>query len=111
MPTAQVPEHLIHRLPLPLARLCRNAINAADPFKRYTAAYCLWEAGLKLLASAAITECARRKAQNVAAGAEVGTLARPMLGHWRKYIRELVPALAEDGAAEFVPARDAFARP
>jgi hypothetical protein len=111
MPPAQAPEHLLHRLPLPLARLCRNAINAADPFKRYTAAYCLWEAGLKLLASAAIAECARRQARETATDAEVGTLVRPMLGHWRKYARVMVPALADAGVDAFVPARDAFARP
>src|SRR6266545_996737 len=110
MSPAHVPEELISRLPLPLARLCRNAVNEEPSLGQYLAGYCLWEAGLKLLASAALAACARRKPPIAPEAAELTTLARPMLGHWRKYVRELLPELVAAGVSEFAPAHDAFRR-
>jgi serine/threonine protein kinase len=112
MPPASTPEQLLHRLPLPLALHHRNAMSAADSsFLQYAAASCLLEDGLQLLASAAITECARRKMRGAVIDAVVDKLALPSLDHWWSYARVLVPALADIGADEFVPVRDAFARP
>ena len=42
-------DDLARRLPLPLAQLYRRAHNAKTPLDRHHAAYCLWEAALKLL--------------------------------------------------------------
>jgi tetratricopeptide (TPR) repeat protein len=51
---------LLQRLPLPLAQLYRRAHNAKSPLERHLTAFYFWEAGLKLLASVAIVEYARR---------------------------------------------------
>ncbi len=75
-------EDLVRRLPLPLAQLYRRAHNAKTPLDRHNAAYCLWEAALKLLGSVAIVAYAERGAvapeladrlQNLGA-ASLGTL-------------------------------------
>ena len=47
-------EDLVRRLPLPLARLYRRAHNAKSHFDRHQAAYFLWEASVRLLASTAV---------------------------------------------------------
>lgn len=51
-------EQLVQRLPLPLAQLYRHAHNAKTPLERHNAAYCLWEAALKLLGTVAVAEFA-----------------------------------------------------
>ncbi len=53
-------DELARRLPLPLARLYRQAHNAKTALDRHQAAYFLWEASLKLLGSAAIVTYAQR---------------------------------------------------
>ena len=52
-------EPLARRLPLPLAQLYRRAHNAKTPLDRHLTAYYLWEAALKLLASAAVVALRR----------------------------------------------------
>jgi hypothetical protein len=54
--TINVDESLVQGLPLPLAKLVRRVQNAKTPLDRHQAAYYLWEAGLKLLASVAVVE-------------------------------------------------------
>ena len=61
-------EDLVRRLPLPLAQLYRRAHNAKTPLDRHNAAYCLWEAALKLLGSVAIVAYAERGAIDAGAG-------------------------------------------
>jgi hypothetical protein len=58
--TINVDETLVQRLPLPLAKLVRRAQNAKTPLDRHQAAYYLWEASLKLLASVAVVEVPSR---------------------------------------------------
>src|SRR3954451_20980181 len=53
-------DDLARRLPLPLAQLYRRAHNAKTPLDRHNAAYCLWEAALKLLGAAAVVAYAER---------------------------------------------------
>lgn len=101
-------ERLLQGLPLPLAKLYRRAANATDPLAQYLSAYYLWEAGLKLLAAAAVAECARRKPDCPAAVSRLTTLARPSLGHWREYVRGLLGPLVKTGADAFRPAHDLF---
>jgi WD40 repeat protein/serine/threonine protein kinase len=98
-------EEQFRRLPLPLAQLLRRAHNAKSAADRHGAAYFLWEAGLKLLAAAAVAEFARRPAPDPPLAEKLQNLARPSLGHWWELTRLLVPRLAE-GDAGFAAARD-----
>src|SRR5262249_23251770 len=47
-------DEVLAKLPLPLAQLAGRAHNAKNPMERHYAAFYLWEATLKLLASAAV---------------------------------------------------------
>ena len=101
-------EDLLRRLPLPLAQLYRRAHNAKSALESHLAAFYLWEAGLKLLAAAALVEHSlaapsaapltdeqRRDLQN---------LARPSLGHWWRFVKILLPRLADGGDQRFAAA-------
>ena len=101
-PTDDAPQ----RLPLPLAQLHRRARNAKTALERHLAAYYLWEAGLKLLASVAVVEYAERGPADPAIAAKLRNLARPALGHWWEFVRLLVPVLADAGDPAFVRLRD-----
>jgi hypothetical protein len=98
---ADVPfdDALAQRLPLPLAQLYRRAHDAAQVMERHLAAFYLWEAGLKLLACVAVVEYAAREAHDPAVAERLQNLARPSLGHWREFVRLLVPLLASQGDA------------
>src|SRR5258708_6576885 len=91
-------EALIQRLPMPLAKLYRRAQNTKS--ERYLTAYYLWEASMKLLAATAIVVYARKRRQDQTIAKK---LARPALGHWRDFVRELVPQLAREGEPGFQP--------
>lgn len=84
----------IARLPLPLAQLGRRAENAKTPQERHYAAFYLWEATLKLLASAAVVEFADRGTPDPPLAAALQKLARPSLGDWRGLVRLILPPLA-----------------
>jgi len=73
-------EELMRRLPLPLARLYRRAHNAKSPFDRHQAAYFLWEAALRLLASAAVITFAEHPEHDPDLVEALRKLARPSLG-------------------------------
>jgi WD40 repeat protein/serine/threonine protein kinase len=88
-----VDEDLIRRLPLPLAQLYRHACNARSSLDRHQAACFLWEVALKLWGSAAIVEYAERGLHDPAVVEELKHLARPSLGHWRSFVRLLVPVV------------------
>jgi serine/threonine protein kinase/WD40 repeat protein len=93
MPT--VDEDLIRRLPLPLAQLYRHVSNARNPLDRHQGALFLWEVLLKLLGATAIVEYAEHGAHDPAVLERLKCLARPSLGHWREFVRLLVPLVAE----------------
>src|SRR5262249_3033164 len=76
-----------------------------NPLERHYAAYYLWEATLKLLASGAAY--AERGEPNPTLAEPLRKLARPMLGDWRALVRLLLPFLAE-GDAAYRPACDLF---
>jgi serine/threonine protein kinase len=99
-------EALVQRLPLPLAQLYRRAHNAKTALERYLTAYYLWEASLKLLASAAVIEYAEMGEHDAQLAERLRRLARPALGHWWKLVRALVPVLAERGNGAYVQVRD-----
>ena len=99
-------EDLARRLPLPLAQLYRRAHNAKTPLDRHNAAYCLWEAALKLLGSVAIVAHAERGAVAPELAERLQNLARPALGHWWEFVRLLVPPLAEAGDEGFRQVRE-----
>ena len=92
---APIDEDLVRRLPLPLAQLYRRAHNAKTALERHLTAFYLWEAGLKLLASVAIVEYARRPAPDPKLAEQLESLSRPSLGHWWMFVRLLLPVLAE----------------
>ena len=100
-------DDLVRRLPLPLAQLYRRAHNAKTPLDRHNAAYCLWEAALKLLGSAAIVAYAERGRAGARAGASGSRTwrGRPWdtggssSGSWCR-------SLADAGDEGFRPARD-----
>jgi WD40 repeat protein/serine/threonine protein kinase len=97
---------LLRRLPLPLAQLFRRAHNAKTSLERCLAAYYLWEASLKLLASVAVVEYAERGRAAHEIVDRLRNLARPALGHWWEIGRLLVAALADAGDEAFVRLRD-----
>ena len=85
---------LLPRLPLPLAQLYRRAHNAKTPRDAHDCALYLWEAALKLLASAAIVTVTAEGEPSGEIAEKLKTLGRPSLGHWRELVRLLIPALA-----------------
>jgi WD40 repeat protein/serine/threonine protein kinase len=101
-----VDESLIQRLPLPLAKLVRRAQNAKTPLDRHQAAYYLWEASLKLLASVAVVEFAELGEHDAKLVEMLQNLARPMVGHWWEFVRRLTPPLADSGDEGFRRVRD-----
>src|SRR5262252_2431615 len=86
-------EDLIRRLPLPLAQLYRRAHNAKTALERHLAAFYLWEAALKLLASVAVVAYADRPEHDPALAERLENLSRPAVGHWWEFVRLLVPVL------------------
>jgi hypothetical protein len=93
-PEAPFDETLAQRLPLPLAQLYRRAHDAGSAVERHLAAFYLCEAGLKLLGCVAVIEYAARGDHDPAIDERLQNLARPALGHWREFVRLLVPRLA-----------------
>jgi serine/threonine protein kinase/tetratricopeptide (TPR) repeat protein len=104
--SVQVDEQLIQRLPLPLAQLVQRAQNGKNALERHNAAYYLWEASLKLLASTAIVEYAGCEDHDPQIADRLKNLARPMMGHWWEFVRRLVPILADAGDPGFSNVRD-----
>jgi WD40 repeat protein/serine/threonine protein kinase len=104
--TAGAPfEELLAQLSLPLAQLARRAHNAKTPPERHYAAFYLWEATLKLLASAAVIEYAEQGQPDPSLVEPLRKLTRPALGDWRGLLRLLLPLLAQREAA-FLPLCD-----
>jgi len=99
-------ESLVQRLPLPLAKLVRRAQNAKTPLDRHQAAYYLWEASLKLLASVAVVEYSELGDHDPKLVEMLKNLARPMVGHWWEFVRRLVPPLADSGDEGFTRVRE-----
>ncbi|HEX4590819.1 MAG TPA: hypothetical protein VH120_12855, partial [Gemmataceae bacterium] len=99
-------ESLVPRLPLPLAQLYIRAFNAKTSLERHLTAFYFWEAGLKLLASAAVVEYARRGKSDPDLSSRSKNLAHPSLGHWWEIARRLVPVLANGGDAGLAKLRD-----
>src|SRR5262249_33528861 len=99
-------EDLIKRLPLPLAQICRRALNAKSGLGRHQAAFYCWEIALKLLASAAIVEYAELKDDDPQLADGLAKLAGPALGHWWEFVRRLVPILADRDDPGFRSIRD-----
>lgn len=95
----QCDEELIRRLPLGLAQLYRQAVNAKTALDRHNEAYHLWEAALKLLGSVAVVTYAERTTHDPAIAEPLSNLARPALGHWWQFVRLLAPTLADAGDA------------
>jgi hypothetical protein len=105
-----IDESLVRRLPLPLAQLYRRAYNAKTTLERHLAAFYLWEAAIKLLASVTVVEHAEQGAPDPALAERLQSLARPALGHWWEFARRLVPLLAERGDEPFARVRDLLLR-
>ena len=99
-------EDLVRKLPLPLAQLYRRAHDAKTPLDRHLAAFYLWEASLKLLASVAIVTYAEAGEPAPELAERLQNLARPALGHWWAFIRLVVPVLADSGDEGFRATRD-----
>src|SRR5438128_2222384 len=99
-------EALAQRLPLPLAQLYRRAHNAKTSLERHLTSFYLWEAGLKLLASAAVVAYARHPEPDPRLAEMLQKLARPSLGHWWEFVRRLLPVLAAGGDGGFARLRD-----
>ncbi len=97
-----IDEALAQRLPLPLAKLYRRAHEAASALERHLIAFYLWEASLKLLATVAVVEYAALDVPDPAIAERLRNLARPSFGHWREFVRLLLPVLASRGDAPFV---------
>ena len=81
--------------PLPLAQLCRRAVNAKTAIDAHLTAFSLAEAGLKLLSMTAVVHYAELPEHDPALIECLRKLARPSLGHWWEFARRLTPVLAE----------------
>jgi hypothetical protein len=103
-------DDLVRRLPLPLAQLYRRACNAKSDLELHQASFYLWEAALKLLGATCVVEYARLDAGDPALDDCLQNLARPALGHWWQFARQLTPRLAERGVAGFAAVRDLLRR-
>src|SRR4051812_48349087 len=90
-------EDLVRRLPTPLAQLYRRAHNAKTPLDRHLTAFAVWEVALKLLGSAAVVSYAGHDERAPELVEAMSRLARPTLGDWWKFVRLLVPLLADAG--------------
>jgi WD40 repeat protein/serine/threonine protein kinase len=110
-PDPLLDESLVARLPLPLAQLYRRAHEVTLPLERHLVAFYLWEATLKLVASVAVVEYAAGDAPDPAIAERLRNLARPSLGHWREFVRLLLPPLAARGDSAFVALHDFFLGP
>ncbi|HEV3164920.1 MAG TPA: serine/threonine-protein kinase, partial [Isosphaeraceae bacterium] len=98
-------EELVRRLPLPLAQLYARACNKTGDARLNTAS-CLWEAALKLLGSVAIVNYADRGQHSPELSEQLKSLSRPPLGEWWKYVRILLPVLADAGDEGFRAVRE-----
>jgi hypothetical protein len=94
-PSPVIDEALAARLPLPVAQLYRAAHNTLDPFIRHQASYYIWEASIKLLAAAALSEHLRRPTSPPPSLDFGSRAALPLLGQWGSVARTLVATLAE----------------
>src|SRR5262245_48053804 len=94
-------EDLIRVLPLPLAQLYRRASNAKTALECHLAAFYLWEAAIKLMASAAVVEYVESGTPHPELSDSLSNLVRPSLGHWWEILRRLTPVLADGGSAEW----------
>ncbi len=101
-----VDESLVPRLPLPLAKLYLRAHNTKNSFDRHQTAYYLWEATIRLLASAAVASYAERPGHDPDLDEPLRKLARPALGDWWGLIRRLVPILADSGDEGYAAIRE-----
>jgi serine/threonine protein kinase len=99
-------DELVRRLPHPLAQLYRRAHNTKNPLDRHLTAFDLWEASLKLLGSAAVVTYAERGGPAPGDAEALSRLARPTLGDWWRFVRVLVPTLAEAGDEGFRAVRE-----
>ncbi|HZU35210.1 MAG TPA: hypothetical protein VFA18_04860, partial [Gemmataceae bacterium] len=99
-------ESLVGRLPLPLAQLYRRAHNGKNPLERHLTAFYLWEAALKLLGAVCVVEYADLGQPEPELADCLQHLARPSLGHWWEFVRRLLPVLADQRPAHFVPLRE-----
>jgi hypothetical protein len=89
------------RLPLPVAGLYRDALNAIDPVVQHQSAYFTWEAGVKILATAALAEFVRRPEPVPGLTELLARPTAPTLGQWWGLVRLLVPRLAARPDAGF----------
>jgi hypothetical protein len=112
-PRATPDSRVSAQLPLPLAQLYHLAHNETEPVRRHARAMELWEAALKLFAANVLVSAARSGPTEMRGlpGVEPQTLRRPSLGHWRGFIRLLLPALADRGQASFAAVRALLGEP
>ncbi len=101
----------VSRWPLPLAQLYRRAQNAKTPLERHLAGFYLWEASLKLLASVAVVNYARREERDPSLTECLQHLVRPSLGHWWEILRRLTPVLADERVPGFEELRELLLGP
>ena len=101
-----VDESLVQRLPLPLAKLYLRAHNTKKRLDRHQTAYYLWEATIRLLASAAVATYAERPGHDPDLEEPLRKLARPSLGDWWGLTRQLIPILADSGDEGYAAIRE-----
>jgi hypothetical protein len=99
-------EGLTRQLPLPLAKLYVRAHNTKNPTDLHKSSFYLWEASLRLLASASVATYAERPEHDPDLDESLRKLARPALGDWWSFIRRLVPILADAGDPGFAAVRE-----
>ncbi len=91
-------EELCKRLPLPLAQLYERAHSAKSEMERHHIAYYLWEAGIKLMASAVVLRYAMQSPQQQEHAVLLQRLVKPQTSHWCEILRALLPITARGDA-------------
>jgi len=79
--------------PLPIARVYRRYLNAAETGERHHNAYYLFEVYLKYVASIAIAHYLAGSCRDHRVNAALKGLVRPSLGEWLRFLRECLTFL------------------
>lgn len=86
---SQISEHLLQSLPLPLAQLLQRVANAKSVEQRHHNAYYLFEAALRLAASAQIGAYLSGEHRSESIDRELGALTVPSAGHWLWFLQQI----------------------
>ena len=109
MPRSNDPNfRLLKQLPRPLAQLYKRAFTAPSPLYRHQAGLYFWEAATELLGIICLDELVRVGGDLSLIDQCFDQRLRPGVGHWRGWLRQVVPVLGSNSADPFGRIKAAF---